>query len=155
MLTYRVDKIKMGQILTYASVTSNKQPLTILTPVQFLARKAEWRTHMNFTLVPLFSWSHQATGFLQLETAARSHFFQINCRINTTPCNTCTGIVWVPHGTSRCVQYHMSSVRVLYAGQSKPADETLLVSKSGLNCSVHHLSTLSGYDICSSWHYHH
>ena len=75
----------MGQILTYALVTSNKGPCTILTPVQFPARKAEWSTHRNFTLVPLFSWPHQATGLVQLDTAARLHFFQINCRINTGP----------------------------------------------------------------------
>ena len=117
---------------------------TILTPVQIPARKAKWSIHKNFTLVPLFWWSHQATGFVQLDTAACLHFFQINCRINTAPCNTRTGIVWAPHGTPRCVQYHR-----------KGPCRTPLVWKSALKCSVHYLSTLSGYDICSSWHYHH
>ena len=43
-------------------------PIGILSPVRFLARKAEWRAHRNFTSV-LFSWSHQATGPVQLDTA--------------------------------------------------------------------------------------
>ena len=43
-------------------------PVGILSPVWFLARKAEWRARRNFTSV-LFSWSHQATGPVRLDTA--------------------------------------------------------------------------------------
>ena len=132
-----------------------KGPATFLTPVQITALKAKWSTHRNFTLVPLFLWSHQATGFVQLDTAARLHFCQINCRINTAPWNTRTGIIWALHRTPQCVQYNTNSIRGAHAGQSKAVDVTLLVWKSALKCSVHYLSTLSRYDICSSWHYHH
>ena len=135
---------KWGKFWLMFQSHPTKGPAPFLTPVQIPARKAKWSTYKNFTLVPLFWWSHQATGFVQLDTAARLHFFQINCRINTAPCNTRTGIVWAPHGTPLCVQYH-----------TKGPCRTPLVWKSALKCSVHYLSTLSGYDICSSWHYHH
>ena len=40
-------------------------PVRFLSPVRFLARKAEWSARRNFT----FSWSHQATGPVRLDTA--------------------------------------------------------------------------------------
>ena len=43
-------------------------PVRFLSPVRFLARKAEWSARRNFTSV-LFSWSHQATGPVRLDTA--------------------------------------------------------------------------------------
>ena len=43
-------------------------PVRFSSPVRFLARKAEWSTRRNFTSV-LFSWSHQATGPVRLDTA--------------------------------------------------------------------------------------
>ena len=43
-------------------------PVRFLSPVRFLARKAEWSARRNFTSV-LFSWSHQATGPMRLDTA--------------------------------------------------------------------------------------
>ena len=46
--------------MTYASVTSNHGTRTILALAWFLAPKAEWQTHRNFTTI-LFLWSHQAT----------------------------------------------------------------------------------------------
>ena len=52
----------------HASVKSNHGPRTILSPVRFLARKAEWSARRNFTSV-LFSWSHQATSPVWLDTA--------------------------------------------------------------------------------------
>ena len=42
-------------------------PVRFLSPVRFLARKAEWSARRNFTSV-LFSWSHQATGPVRLDT---------------------------------------------------------------------------------------
>ena len=39
-----------------------------LSPEWFLAHKAEWSARRNFTSV-LFSWSHQATGPVRLDTA--------------------------------------------------------------------------------------
>ena len=57
----------MFYTFTYASVTSNHRPRTILAPVRFLAPKAEWSTRRNITPVP-FSWSHQATGPVQFDT---------------------------------------------------------------------------------------
>ena len=46
----------------------NTGPVRFLSPVRFLARKAEWSARRNFTSV-LFSWSHQATGPVRLDTA--------------------------------------------------------------------------------------
>ena len=43
-------------------------PVRFLSPARFLARKAEKSARRNFTSV-LFSWSHQATGPVQLDTA--------------------------------------------------------------------------------------
>ena len=43
-------------------------PVRFLSPVRFLARKAEWSACRNFTSV-LFSWSHQARGPVRLDTA--------------------------------------------------------------------------------------
>ena len=57
----------------YASVTSNHRALTILAPVRFLACKAEWGAHRNFTPV-LFSWSHQTTGPVRPDTAVHLWF---------------------------------------------------------------------------------
>ena len=44
-------------------------PVRFLSPVRFLARKAEWSARRNFTSV-LFPWSHQATGSALLDTFA-------------------------------------------------------------------------------------
>ena len=44
-------------------------PVRFLSPVRFLARKAEWSTRRNFTSV-LFLWSHQATGPVRLDMAS-------------------------------------------------------------------------------------
>ena len=44
-------------------------PVRFLSPVRFLARKAEWSARRNFTSV-LFPWSHQATGPVRLDTSA-------------------------------------------------------------------------------------
>ena len=43
-------------------------PVRFLSPVRFLARKAEWSARRNFTSV-LFLWSHQATGPVRLDRA--------------------------------------------------------------------------------------
>ena len=43
-------------------------PVRFLSPVRFLVRKSEWSARRNFTSV-LFSWSHQATGPVRLDTA--------------------------------------------------------------------------------------
>ena len=63
-----IDILLLSHTMAYASVTSNHGPRTILSPVRFLARKAEWSARRNFTSV-LFSWSHQATGPVRLDTA--------------------------------------------------------------------------------------
>ena len=51
-------------------------PVRFLSPVRFLARKAEWSARRNFTSV-LFSWSHQATGPVRLDTAVHLWFGRI------------------------------------------------------------------------------
>ena len=59
-------------------------PVRFLTPVRFLARKAEWSARRNFTPV-LLSWSHQATGPVRLDTAVHLCFDQIILRIHMDP----------------------------------------------------------------------
>ena len=56
-------------------------PVQFLSPIRFLARKAEWSAHRNFTSV-LFLWSHQATGPVRLDTAVHLWFGWI---IHSTP----------------------------------------------------------------------
>ena len=43
-------------------------PVRFLATLRFLARKAEWSAGRNFMPV-LFSWSHQVTGLVWLDTA--------------------------------------------------------------------------------------
>ena len=62
-----------GVSIVNASVTSNHGPRTVFSPVRFLARKAEWRARRNFTSM-LFSWSHQATTPVRLDTAIHLWF---------------------------------------------------------------------------------
>ena len=87
-----------------ASVTSNHGPRMFLSPVRFLARKAEWSARRNFTSV-LFSWSHQATGPVRLETSAYLWFGWIIRRTPRVPsampvrasCGPRTGIFNIFH----------------------------------------------------------
>ena len=59
-------------------------PVRLLSPVRFLARKAEWSTRRNFTQV-LFPWSHQATGPVWLDTAVYLWFGWIIRRTPRVP----------------------------------------------------------------------
>ena len=61
----------------YASVTSSHGPRTILSPVRFLARKTEWSARRNFMSV-LFSWSHQVTDPVRLDTAVHLLYGWVN-----------------------------------------------------------------------------
>ena len=56
-------------------------PDRFLSPVRFLARKAEWSIRRSFTPV-LFSWSHQTMGSIQFDTAVHLWFHKI---IHRTP----------------------------------------------------------------------
>ena len=73
---------KMWDEITYC--LSHIQPLRFFSPVRFLARKAEWRARRNFTSV-LFSWSHQATGPVRLDTAVYVWFGWIIRRTPRVP----------------------------------------------------------------------
>ena len=46
-----MDLTGQFSVFSYASVTSNHRPRTILAPVRFLAHKAEWSARKNFTPV--------------------------------------------------------------------------------------------------------
>ena len=59
-------------------------PVRFLSPVRFLARKAEWSTRRIFTSV-LFPWSHQATGPVRLDTSANLWFGWIIRRTPRVP----------------------------------------------------------------------
>ena len=96
-------------------------PVRFLSPVRFLAvrflaRKAEWSASRNFTLV-LFSWSHQATGPVRLDTAVYLWFGWI---IRMTP--------WVPravpvrasHGPRTGIFNVFHILRDPYGGRTAP-----------------------------------
>ena len=110
---FRVTGPLCGEFTSTASVTSNHGPHTILLPVRFLARKAEWSARRNFMSV-LFPWSHQATGPVRLDTSAylwpvrasygpRSgiFFFFISYGTRTGPCVTRKSAVRRPYGHVR------------------------------------------------------
>ena len=59
-------------------------PVRFLSPVRFLARKAEWSARRNFTSV-LFPWSHQATGPVRLAASAYLGFGWIIRRTSRVP----------------------------------------------------------------------
>ena len=59
-------------------------PVRYLSPVRFLARKAEWSARRNFTSV-LFSWSHRATGPVRLDTAVHLWFGRMIRRTPRVP----------------------------------------------------------------------
>ena len=84
----------LGLKFTHASVTSNHGSRMILAPVRFLARKAEWSARRNFTPV-LFSWSHQTTGPVRLDTIAHLSLGRI---IRRTPHGPRTTPVMASHG---------------------------------------------------------
>ena len=77
-------------------------PVRFLSPVRFLARKAEWNAHRNLTSV-LFPWSHQAMGPVRLDTAVYLWFGWIIRRT--------TGIARAPHGNLQCFSYPTGAVR--------------------------------------------
>ena len=74
-------------------------PIRFLSPVRFLACKAEWSARRNFTSV-LFSWSHQATGPIWLDTAVQIWFSGIIRRTPRVPCvmPLQKEINWLPDG---------------------------------------------------------
>ena len=55
-----------------------------LSPVRFFARKVEWSARRIFTSV-LFSWSHQATGPIGLDTAVHLRFGRMIRRTPRVP----------------------------------------------------------------------
>ena len=73
---------------------STTGPVRFLAPVPFLARKVEWGARRNFTPV-LFSWSHQATGPVRLDTAGYLWFDGI---IRRTPHEPRAMPVWASYG---------------------------------------------------------
>ena len=77
-------------------------PVRFLSPVPFLARKAEWGAHRNFTSV-LFSWSHKATDPVRLDTAVHVWFGRI---IRIPPRVPRAMPVRAPHGNFQCFSYH-------------------------------------------------
>ena len=59
-------------------------PVRFLSPVRFIARKAEWSARRNFSSV-LFPWSHRATGPVRLDTVAYLWFGWMIHRIPRDP----------------------------------------------------------------------
>ena len=82
-------------------------PLRFLLPVRFLARKAEWSARRNFTSV-LFSWSHQATDPVRLDTAL---YLWFGWMIRMTPRVPRAGPVRGPCGNLQCFSYPTGPVR--------------------------------------------
>ena len=77
-----------------ASVHPTTGPVRFLSPVRFLARKAEWSACRNFTSV-LFPWSHQATGPVRLAASAYLRFGWV---IRRTPRVPRAMPVWATYG---------------------------------------------------------
>ena len=88
-------------------------PVRFLSPVRFLAHKAEWSARRNFVLI-LYSWSHQATGPIWLNRTPRvPHVMPVWAsyrphagifhvfHILRGPCGTRRGAVWRPYGHVR------------------------------------------------------
>ena len=86
-------------------------PVRFLSPVRFLARKAEWSARRNFTSV-LFSWSHQASGPVRLDTAVYLWFGWI---IRMTPrvprAVPVRSLYGPPYGNLQCFSYPAGPVR--------------------------------------------
>ena len=106
-------------VSTYTTCTLIPQPhpttgpVRFLSPVQFLARnKAEWSARRNFTSA-LFSWSHQATGPVRLDTEPCILLVWLNNSHDPTgtPCDARTGIVRPPHGNLQSFSYPTGFVR--------------------------------------------
>ena len=129
-----------------ASVTSNHGPRTILAPVRFLARKAEWSARRNFTLV-LFSWSHQATGPVRFHTAVHIWCDRMNRR---TPHGPRAMPVRASHGPRTGISYLFNNLQGPYGARARPArvpydtftytygkwhNQKLQKSNKGLGCS--------------------
>ena len=76
----------LSSFLSFFQSHPTKGPVRFLTPLRFLVRKAEWSARRNFMPV-LFSWSHQATGPIWLDTTVDLWFDRI---INRTPPGPCT-----------------------------------------------------------------
>ena len=91
-----------------------------LAPVQFLARKAEWRARRNFTMV-LFSWSHQAVGPAWLDAAVHLWLDRI---IPRSPHGPRVMLVWVPYRFRKGILsfFHILGAR---AGPSRVPQGTL------------------------------
>ena len=85
-------------------------PVRFLSPVRFLARKAEWSARRNFASV-LFPWSHQATGPVRLDTSAYLWFGWIIRRTPRVPRAMPVRALTGPHGNIECFSYPMGPVR--------------------------------------------
>ena len=93
-------------------------PERFLSPVRYLARKAEWSARRNFTSV-LFSWSHQATDPVRLDTTVyllgerqEAHILKFNAPPPPPP----THLVCHVHLIANFLSFHMSLVVVVNCG---------------------------------------
>ena len=94
-------------------------PVQFWSPVRFIARKAEWRARRNFTSV-LFSWSHQATSPVRLDTAVHLWFGRMIRRtLRVPPCDARTGIVGTPQGNLQCFISHGTRTRPVQDPQGR------------------------------------
>ena len=84
-----------------------RAPYDFYHPYDFFARKAEWSARRIFTSV-LFSWSHQATGPVRLDTAVHLWFGGM---IRRTPRVPRTMPVRAPQGNLQCFSYPTRCVR--------------------------------------------
>ena len=114
-------------------------PVRFLSPVRFLARKAEWSGRRMFTSV-LFSWSHQATGPVRLDTAVYLWFGWI---IRMTPrvphavpvgasCGSRTGIFNVFHILRGLCGTRKGAVRCPYGHARELTQPELAKSRTGV-----------------------
>ena len=86
-------------------------PVRFLSPIRFLACKAERSAHRNFTPV-MFSWSHQATGPIWPGTVVHLWFDPIIHRTPYRPCAMPARALYGPRtGISNFFSYPTGAIR--------------------------------------------
>ena len=102
---FTVTNLLLKRLMPQSHPTTG--PVWFLSPVRFLARKAEWSARRNFMSV-LFPWSRHATGPVRPDTSAYLWFGWIIRRTRRVPRAMPAR---APHGNLQCFSYPTGPVR--------------------------------------------
>ena len=108
-------------------------PVRFLSPVRFLARKAEWSARRNFTSV-LFPWSHLATGLTGPARESSMFFISYGTR---------TGPVHDPQGCRRAPLRTRKGIDTTMIGKN-PIQKSPYGPRTGCSRAVYNLKTNTG-----------